>query len=97
MEAWITKYALTYGIVKLQGRVDGSAFAADELKYKYGRRFFGNEFWLTKAGAIAHAEAMRQQKISAYSRMLLDDTLEPEVREYYQKELHRVTALKFEE
>lgn len=65
-KVWITKYALTKGIIETEGRISNSCPGLLDAKgitnYLHGE---GNEWHRTKESAIAKAEEMRQKKIES--------------------------------
>lgn len=65
MTAYITKYALTQGIIEVKGQAFGrSGFAYEGQGYT--GHVHGNEWQLTKAAAITRAEHMRTAKIASH-------------------------------
>ena len=64
--AFITKYALTTGIYKVEGEVKDDMFK--QLRNGSGafdQYFFGKDWHLTEEGAIARAEEMRIRKLKS--------------------------------
>lgn len=65
-KVWVTKYALTRGIIETEGQIDedfpGILDAKGITNYLHGE---GNEWHRTKESAIAKAEEMRQKKIES--------------------------------
>lgn len=70
MKAYITKYALSEGILEREGKVDvrtPTMFCADGAWNNY----FHNKDWhLTRELAIQRAEAMRKAKIASLKKQL---------------------------
>jgi len=76
MTHWITKYALTEGILALEGAEEtgdgylskkGSHFGEwHERSHFYG----GNDWHANEAQAVAHAEQMRLKKIASLKKSL---------------------------
>ena len=73
MEVYITKYALTRGILKKEGvideernfvRVNNSGFSGRDIHY------LGKTAFTSKEEAIANAEQMRQRKIHSLSKQI---------------------------
>jgi len=69
--AWITKYALTKGIIKEKGEHDkkGDVFVVT-IRGKYFS-MVKDSFHLTEKAAKAKAEAMRQKKISSLKKQIV--------------------------
>lgn len=71
MKVWITKYALTSGVIETEGTVsisfpdmlDAKGFA----NYLHGE---GKEWHKTKESAIKRAEEMRQKKIESLKKQI---------------------------
>ena len=70
MEVWITKYALTKGIFKLQviDVGDGMVRSADNVLEMYHKE--GRDWHRAKESAIAKAEKMRQKKITSLEKQI---------------------------
>lgn len=71
MKAWITRYALTTGILE----VEGTKHSEDMFEYKVPESSFidwahGNDWHETKEAAIAHADVMRIRKIKSLERSI---------------------------
>lgn len=71
MKAYITKYALTSGIIQTEGEItsNGALFdmRASVPIYYHGE---GKEWHRTKKEAIARAEEMRQKKIASLKKQI---------------------------
>lgn len=71
MKAWITKYALTSGIIEMEGEITNSGSLYDMNAgfptYYHGE---GREWHRTKESAIAKAEEMRQKKIASLKKQI---------------------------
>lgn len=71
MKAWITKYALTSGIIQIEGEITENGLLYDIHTsfptYYHGE---GNEWHRTKESAIAKAEEMRQKKIESLKKQI---------------------------
>lgn len=63
--AWVTKYALTTGIEKVEGEADDNHLRYD----KYGSAF-GNDWHRTRDAAVKRAEEMRLKKIASVKKQL---------------------------
>ena len=66
MKVWITKYALTDGIIEADAELCGLDIIS--ASWDNGARcnnFKGEEWWSTKKNAIEKAEEMRQKKIAS--------------------------------
>ena len=72
MKVWITKYALTDGIIYTEGiEMLGGIWVTDEKVYLGRNHFFvGNEYCKTKEQAIQKAEEMRQEKIASLKKQI---------------------------
>jgi len=73
MKAWVTKYALTTGILVVDGKVNDSVPSL--LSYRDGGYTVyvhneGKEWHLTPEAALAKAEEMRLKKIAAVKKKL---------------------------
>lgn len=71
MKVWITKYALTDGII--EGYASMCAFdrATVDLKnIKYEIDFYGSDWHYDKESAIRQAEEMRQKKITSLKNQI---------------------------
>ena len=71
MKVWITKYALTKGIIEAEGEVvrdHPNIFYANEIvNGLFGE---GKEWHRTKESAIQKAEEMRQKKIASLKKQI---------------------------
>lgn len=74
MKVWITKYALTQGIFEIEAErctnVSDDMIEQKNIQwqtYYYGE---GNEWHLTKEGAIKRAKEMREKKIKSLKKQL---------------------------
>lgn len=72
---WITKYALTKGILKGVGVVsdDSEVVRVDTLSSKKSTSYFhgrGKDWHLSEEGAKSQAERMRQRKILSLQKQL---------------------------
>lgn len=71
MKVWITKYALTSGIVEIEGEITESGSLYDMRSslpmYYHGE---GKEWHRTKESAIKKAEEMRQKKIESLKKQI---------------------------
>ena len=70
--AWITKYALTKGILEVRGEIHASnknmlVYAGTYDRYAFG---FGKNWHLTLGTAILQAEHMRIEKIASLEKQL---------------------------
>ena len=71
MKVWITKYALTDGIIEVDAELCGLDMIS--ASWDNGTRcnnFEGQEWWNTKKYAIKHAEEMRQKKIASLKKQI---------------------------
>ena len=71
MKVWITKYALTQGIIETEGEVSVDLpdilDAKGIVNYLHGE---GKEWHRTKESAIQKAEEMRQKKIASRTKQI---------------------------
>lgn len=71
VEAYVTRYAMTDGIERLQGRVTNGMFVAKNKdgydNYYHGE---GRDWHHTLDGAIARAEKMRSAKIKSHEKSI---------------------------
>lgn len=73
MKVWITKYALTQGIIEKKARECGEGFdgmVKTEEKYPAYFHGEGKEWHRTKESAIKRAEEMRQKKIESLKKQI---------------------------
>lgn len=71
MKVWITKYALTDGIIEADGFLCWKDIIS--ASWDNGTRcdnFAGEEWWNTKKQAIEKAEEMRQKKIDSLKKQI---------------------------
>ena len=71
MKVWITKYALTDGIIEADAEVGG--FDTITATWDNGTRcdnFKSEEWWNQKKNAIEKAEEMRQKKIESLKKQI---------------------------
>ena len=71
MKVWITKYALTDGIIEADAELCGLDIIS--ASWDNGIRcnnFKGEEWWSTKKNAIEKAEEMRQKKITSLKKQI---------------------------
>lgn len=66
--AWVTKYALTQGILKVDGKVDGEY----ALMLEFGEQDYAhsNNWHRTEKAALERAEEMRISKIASLKKSL---------------------------
>ena len=71
MKVWITKYALTSGIIEINAEItdNGSAYDMGTSFPTYYHEE-GKEWHRTKESAIAKAEEMRKKKISSLQKQI---------------------------
>ena len=71
MKVWITKYALTGGIIEAEGEPYGFEWVSASWDNGFWRSVFGQGEWFdTKERAIAKAEEMRQKKIASLKKQI---------------------------
>ncbi|WP_313677091.1 hypothetical protein [Pantoea vagans] len=67
--AYITKYALTFGIYSTKGEVHDDTFVQKAREIgEFDQYFHGNEWHLSKEEALAHAEEMRIRKLKSLDK-----------------------------
>ena len=71
MKAYITKYALTYGILHMEGEVKGEFFIA-ESQLEYAHRYQENEWFTDLDEALTRAEVMRRRRVRQLKLQLAD-------------------------
>ena len=67
--AWVTKYALTLGIKKVDGRINHT-ISSGMFCYGDGGTAHGNDWHRTEAEAVARAEQMRLKKIAGLEKQI---------------------------
>jgi len=67
--AWVTKYALTLGIKKVDGRINHK-ISSGMLCYSDRETAHGNDWHRTEADAVARAEQMRLKKIASLEKQI---------------------------
>lgn len=67
MKVWITKYALTKGIIEINAEIDGH-YAHGRLSN--GRRICTRQFTKTRAAAVAAADEVRGRKLAALRKQI---------------------------
>lgn len=69
MKVWITKYALTQGIIEADGvrTSQGIYIKNSGLNTDY---FYGSDWYFDKESAIKKAEEMRQKKIASLKKQI---------------------------
>ena len=71
MKVWITKYALTDGIIEGDASMCVFDRATVDLKNsKYEIDFYGSDWHYDKESAIRQAEEMRQKKIGSLKKQI---------------------------
>ena len=71
MKVWITKYALTDGIIEADAEIGGfDTITATWDNETRCDNFKGEEWWSTKKNAIEKAEEMRQKKIASLKKQI---------------------------
>lgn len=69
MKAWITKYALTKGILEKEVRDCGDGMA-EESENHFPTYYHGTDWHKDKQSAIAKAEEMRKKKIASLKKQI---------------------------
>jgi predicted nucleotide-binding protein (sugar kinase/HSP70/actin superfamily) len=72
IEAWITKYALTQGIRKVDAILcsDVSEKMISTVNNGYTEYYHANEWFLTREEAVAQAEVLRTRKIESLKKSI---------------------------
>lgn len=71
IEAWLTQYALSTGIKKVQGTVTGNMLSYSEFSNGVQMLYaHGKDWHTTKESAIARAEEMRTGKIKSLRKAI---------------------------
>jgi len=66
MKVWITKYALTQGIIEAEAKVTTEFSTMIQIIDTNPQTFYHKPYWhVTKERAIEHAEKMRHKKIES--------------------------------
>ncbi|MBN1088078.1 hypothetical protein [Pantoea sp. 1B4] len=69
--AYITKYALTFGIYSTKGEISDDTFIQKaQQRGEFDQYFHGNEWHLSKEEAMAHAEEMRIRKLKSLDKQI---------------------------
>lgn len=70
MKVYITKYALTKGIIETEDAEICYSISENMIRSKKYGCFHGNEWQLTKEEAILRAESMKEKKIQSLESQL---------------------------
>lgn len=70
MKVWITKYALTSGILEKEAEVCTDNMISVKDTGYYTVYFHGNEWHKSRESAIAKAEEMRKKKIASLKKQI---------------------------
>ena len=72
MKAYVTKYALTKGILFFEGEIcsEGRGFSYESKEGEFGGYFWGKDWHVTKESAIKHADKMRLDRIASLRKQL---------------------------
>lgn len=70
MKVWITKYALTQGILEVEAKDLGDDMIKTVEKYPSYYSKEGRDWHRTKESAISKAEEMRQKKIASLKKQI---------------------------
>jgi len=68
--AWITKYALTSGVQKVEAKLCAPDMISVVQESGFSNVFYGKEWHTTPAAAAAHVEIMRARKIASLKKDL---------------------------
>lgn len=71
--AYVTKWALTAGIIKVKGTLHEDTVSpmlsfVRGGPWKFTEYVHGNDFWLTEADALADAESRRAKKVASHKK-----------------------------
>lgn len=69
IQAWVTKYALTSGVLMVEGKVDHE-ISSKILCYGNGQYAHGNDWHRTPYDAMLRAEEMRNKRIKSLQKSL---------------------------
>lgn len=67
--AYVTKYALTAGIIEVEADQVGDDMI-QQVGAAYSTYYHGNDWWRTRAEAVAYAEKTRATKIKSLEKSL---------------------------
>lgn len=73
MKVWITKYALTLGIIEIEGEPLGTSFATKDQRFPLDKNdfFIRQGYWFeNKKDAINDADEMRQKEIESLKKQI---------------------------
>ncbi len=72
MKAWITKYALTEGIIEADATVitEGNAISVHFNGNLFANYFYGKDWHVTKDAAVLRAEEMRDRQIASLKKQI---------------------------
>lgn len=74
IEVWVTKYALTSGIFRVNAKicsnVSSSMISYRESNARFDQYAHGNDWHKTEVEAIARAEQMRTKKIASLKKQI---------------------------
>lgn len=65
---YITKYALTSGIIEAQLQETSTPGMVRDTASRYQVFYHGNDWWRTRADAVKRAESMRKKKIASFEK-----------------------------
>ena len=68
MKVFITKYALTKGIIELDGEIKGDYFSTKQRGFH--ELFFNKEFYLTREEAVNNSEERRIKKLQSLDNQI---------------------------
>lgn len=69
--AYITKYALTFGIYSTKGEISGDMFIQKARESgEFDQYFHGKDWHLSKEEALAQAEEMRVKKLKSLEKQI---------------------------
>ena len=73
MIVYVTKYALTKGILRYEGEISSllsSMFVADQAKHGPGVYFHGQDWHHTRESAVTQATEMRRNKVLSLKKQI---------------------------
>ena len=68
--AFVTKYALTEGILEVSGRISGDMFVYKKEKMRFHNYIGRGNYFFTKEEAVSKSDSMRLKKITSLEKQL---------------------------
>ena len=70
MKVWITKYALSTGIIEVDAEISGTMVSYKPDDKSFNTHAHGNEWWEYKSDALLRAEEMRVKKLQSLDKQI---------------------------